>query len=282
MDQELVDLLKRFIESNSIVPDLQFDPNIQPKLPVDPYSEDYNEKKRTAHYLLLVASIDEGNVVGAADNARKLMVRLYDHFGDEVFEITDGSVLRKVFHDISSAIPLGRLREMIPEILASVNRFVREKASGDIIGYSRRFERPIEFVDVLARSIERMGRSKNSVRKKAWMYMRWMVRGYPDLRIFDHFSPRGLFVPLDKNVAKVAACLGLIPSSKISNLGWKDVLRVTEFARKLYPDDPAKVDYPFFLLGRKMGKLPLSAQTLKRVLEISGVSSRKTGISGEN
>ncbi len=105
--------------------------------------------------------------------------------------------------------------------------------------------------------------------------MRWMVRDYPDLRIFDHFSPKDLFVPLDGNVAKVAACLGLIPSNKISptgkisNLDWKDVLRVTEFARSLYPDDPAKVDYPFFLLGRKIENLPLSAQTLKRVLEIT-------------
>ncbi|WP_456330624.1 hypothetical protein [Archaeoglobus sp.] len=107
MDRELIEMLKRFIEDNSRIPDLQFDPNMQPKLPVDPYSDDYEEKKRTAHYLLLVASIDERYVVGVADNARKLMVRLCNHFGDEMFEITDDAAIRKVFYRVSSDIPLG-------------------------------------------------------------------------------------------------------------------------------------------------------------------------------
>ncbi|RLI80300.1 hypothetical protein DRP04_08345 [Archaeoglobales archaeon] len=123
------------MRGTSNVLDLQFDPNLKPKLPIDPYSL------------------------------------------------------------------LSRLREKIPEILASVNRFVSEVAGGDLIGCSKRFGRPMDFVNVSAPSIVRMGKDKNSARKKAWMYMRWMVRDYPDLRIFDHFSPRDLFVPLDKNVA---------------------------------------------------------------------------------
>mgnify|MGYP000194444014 CR=1 FL=1 len=267
MDHELVEMLKSFIEKNSGVPDLQFDPALEPKLPIDPYSRDYKERKRTAHYLLLVASIDEGNVVGVADNARKLIVRLYDHFGEDLFEITDKSAIGEVFHRVSSDLPLSRLREKIPEILASVNRFVSEVAGGNLVRYSKRFGRPMDFVNIMAPSITRMGKNETSVRKKAWMYMRWMVRDYPDLKIFDHFSPKDLFVPLDKNVARVAICLGVL--SSLENLGWKDVVRITEFARTLYPDDPAKVDYPFFLLGREIAKrkLPLTMQALKNLLK---------------
>lgn len=36
-----------------MVPDLQFNPDIHPKLPINPYSKDHREKRRTAHYLYL-------------------------------------------------------------------------------------------------------------------------------------------------------------------------------------------------------------------------------------
>ncbi len=267
MEYELVEMLRNFIEEKSKEPDLQFDPNREPKLPVDPYSKNYEKRKRTSHYLLLVASIDEGNVIRKADNARKLIVSLYEHFDEELFEITNENVFRKILDDFSIGIPLGRLKRMIPEILASVNRFVIEKANGNLIKYSREFQRPYDFVEQIGSHIIRMGKDRNSARKKAWMYMRWMVRDYPDLKAFDHFSPKDLFVPLDKNVARVAICLGIIPSLK--NLNWKDVVRVTEFARMLYPNDPAKVDYPFFLLGRKLylQKLPLNEKSLKSIMK---------------
>lgn len=266
MDHELIEMLKNFIEKNSRKIDLQFDPSHESKLPIDPYSKSYQEKKRTAHYLLLVASIDEGNVVGKADNARKLIVNLYKHFDEKLFEITDESLLDKVLDNIS--LPLSRLKRKIPEILVSVNRFVDKKANGDLIKYSKEFHTPSDFVSQLGKNIVRMGKNKSSTRKKAWMYMRWMVRDYPDLRIFDHFSPKELFIPLDKNVARVAICCGEICCKKALN--WRDVVKVTKFARRLYPNDPAKIDYPFFLLGKKLleknkGK-PLNKQTLKNLL----------------
>jgi len=33
---------------------------------------------------------------------------------------------------------------------------------------------------------------------------------------------------------------------------WDDTVEVTNLARDLYPNDPARVDYPFFLLGRRL------------------------------
>lgn len=250
MDQELLMLLKKFIEQNSSRPDLQFDPNIKPRLPINPYSKNYDEKRRVAHYFLLVASIDEGRLVGRADNARKLMVRLYNSLGEKLFTIIDVAKIEEKFNYARIGLKLGMQYKLIPEILASVNEFVENMAGGDLIRFARAFHKPYDFVDVLGRYINRMGKTRSSARKKAWMYMRWMVRSYPDLRIFDNFSPKDLYVPLDRNVARVAAFLGIL--SLTENLGWTEVEKVTSFARKLYPDDPAKIDYPFFLLGRML------------------------------
>jgi hypothetical protein len=79
-----------------------------------------------------------------------------------------------------------------------------------------------------------------------------MVRNRPDLRLFDHFHPKDLFVPVDRNIARVAACFGRIPEDRLNSLTWKDTLDVTDLARSLFPEDPVKVDYPFFLLGRRL------------------------------
>jgi hypothetical protein len=84
------------------------------------------------------------------------------------------------------------------------------------------------------------------------MYLRWMVRGRPDLRLFNHLHTKDLFVPVDTNVARVAACLGRIPETHLNSLTWDDTVEVTNLARDLYPNDPARVDYPFFLLGRRL------------------------------
>lgn len=246
MDRELIEFLKKFVEINSYTPDLQFDPSIDPIIPIYPYSHDLRKRRKTAHYLLLVASIDEGNVVGRSENARELLVRLYQHFDEDLFKITDMCIFKDVLDNITAGLPLGKLEEMIPEILASVNMFVMKKAVGDLINYSRMFQKPYNFVEVIGNNIPRMGKGKNYARKKSWMYMRWMVRGYPDLRIFDHFSPKDLFVPLDKNVARVALSLRVIKS--LNNLSWREVISITKFAKTLFPEDPAKVDYPFFSL----------------------------------
>ncbi|HIP90321.1 MAG TPA: DUF2400 family protein [Candidatus Nanopusillus sp.] len=258
LDRKLIELLKKFVEIHSHTPDLQFDPYIDPVIPIYPYSQDPRERRRTAHYLLLVASIDEGKIVGKSENARKLLVRLYQYFGEYLFKITDESVFKNVLDIITTNISLGEDWKEIPKILAGVNRFVMGRAGGDLINYSRMFQKPYNFVEEIGNNIPRMGKNNKLVRKKAWMYMRWMVRDYPDLRIFDHFSPEDLFVPLDRNVAKVAVCLGVLNKNKLNNskysknksknsLTWEDVVEVTEFARTLYPEDPAKVDYPFFL-----------------------------------
>jgi len=174
---------------------------------------------------------------------------------------------------------LGPSRDMISSIFTSVNKFVRHDAEGDIIKYSRVFGKPKDFVEEIARNIERMD---GPFRDKVWIYMRWMVRPKPDLRIFDHFSPENLNVPLTGNMARVAACLGLIDSVEPSlwedeNKAVKARERITCFAKQLFPRDPAKVDYPFFLLGRWLKGRDLNINTLKEALRFFAHLQKVTG-----
>ena len=69
---------KDFVERAKAIPDLQWDPRRKPKLLFDPYSED---RDFVAHYFLIVASIDEGSVVGPAINAKLVVHELYKELG---------------------------------------------------------------------------------------------------------------------------------------------------------------------------------------------------------
>jgi hypothetical protein len=163
---------------------------------------------------------------------------------------------------------------VIPEILTCVNKFVRDKAEKNLIKYSQRFSKPKDLVENLAQNIEKMNEPRKD---KAWVYMRWMVRPEPDLEIFNHFSPEDLNVPLTGENANVAASLGLINS--VAPSLWKDKhrARITDFAKQLFPKDPAKVDYPFFLLGRWLKQKNLNKNTLKEALQFFDHMHKVTG-----
>ena len=125
--------LKDFIEKCSQIPDLQFDPKIDPPLPIDPYSRNLKDKPKIAHYFLIVASIDEGNLVGSAENVRVLVVRLYEFLKDNLFSITSKNFLEKIFADCVQDLSLSRLKDRIPEIIVSVNQFVIDKTEKIIL-----------------------------------------------------------------------------------------------------------------------------------------------------
>jgi hypothetical protein len=276
---ELVSLLVKFVNMNSDVVDIQWDRRMSPRLLLNPYSEDYEEKKLVAHYLLLGSSILEDELVGFSENARMLLIHLHKAWGNRLFEITKPHLFEEKIRLGRFYGTLGHRSEVIPEILTSVNTFVKTKAEKNLIEYSKKFSKPEDFVEDLAQNIERMNASHKD---NAGVYMRWMVRPHPDLAIFEHFSPEDLYVPLTENNANVAASLGLINS--VAPYLWKsdNVVgarrRITYFARRLFPKDPAKVDYPFFLLGRWLKKKPLNKSTLKEALQffehIQGVTGQ--------
>jgi len=273
--EEIIPLLKEFVKRNSCVKDLQFDPNIPPKLQFDPYSQSYEEKRKIAHYFLLVASIDEGNIIGRAENARRLLVCLHRKFGDNLFRIDEPEHFQKEIVDCGFYTDFGPLKYQIPRVLTSVNKFVANVSGNDLIEYARNLNNLKKTVVSIGKYVKRMG---GPIQKKAWIYMRWMVRPYPDLRIFDSFSPRDLYIPLTTDILRVGVCLGLIESTE-GPLLWEHVEKVTSFAKTIFPEDPVKVDFPFFLVGRWLRGKKLNIQTLKSTLLLFDAFYQRTGYS---
>jgi hypothetical protein len=276
---EVLSSLSRFVDMNSDVVDVQWDGRMSPRLLVDPYSESYEERKIAAHYFLLASSVLEDRVVGFSENARRLLVYLHKKFGNRIFEILKPHLFEEEIVKCGFYGDLGRYRDVIPEVLTGVNRFVRNKAEKNLIEYSQRFSKPKNLAEDLAQNIEV---TYVPHKDEAWIYMRWMVRPKPDLELFSHFSPENLYVPLTRENANVAASLGLIKSAapymwKDKNAAMKARDRITEFARKLSPKDPAKVDYPFFLLGRWLKQKRLNRNTLKEALQFFDHMHEVTG-----
>jgi hypothetical protein len=265
---DLLSLLTEFVKNNATVADIQWDQRMTPRLLFDPYSKNYEERKISAHYFLLSASILEDELVGFSENARNILLLLHEKFGNRLFEIQKPHLFAEEIVKCRFYQYLGYNREAIPEILTDVNRFIKYNSEKDLIRYSQKFQKPKFFVENLSQNVDRL---KGQYKDKAWMYMRWMVRPEPDLEIFTHFLKEDLLVPLTKENASVATSLGLINST--ASYLWKDEYlamrtreKITDFAKRLFPEDPAKVDYPFFLLGRWLKQKNLIRNTLKEAL----------------
>jgi hypothetical protein len=125
---ELLSLLVKFVDMNSDVVDVQWDRRMSPRLLLNPYTENYEEKKKVAHYFLLASSILEDEVVGFPENARMLLIRLHKVFGDRLFEIIKPHLFEEVISICEFYGSLGPSREMIAQILTGVNQFVKNKA----------------------------------------------------------------------------------------------------------------------------------------------------------
>jgi len=88
--------------------------------------------------------------------------------------------------------------------------------------------------------------------KRYCMYFRWMVRvSEPDFGIWDFFDERNLWHPIDRHVAKILTRWGVL-SDNAPN--WFNVEKVTEYFRRVEPDDPLKFDYHLVTFGQKVCK----------------------------
>ena len=261
-------LLIDYVNRNSNVYNLEWDPRLSEKLLFDPFGKSYEEKKRIAHYFLLVASITETELIGRAENSRALTIHTHRLLGDDIFREDTMRNFQNVVQDSPYYEDLGPSKEKIPEILASINVFVNTIANGDLIQYARKFPKPKDMVEDIARNVDRMD---GRFIEKPWMYLQWMTRPFPDLGIFENYSPRDLYVPMTSYIRDVGCCLGICP--RHDDEWWNDLDNtaqaredITGFARQLFPEDPTKIDYPFYLLGRWIrGKQP-SLSLLKEYL----------------
>ncbi|MGA2524326.1 MAG: DUF2400 family protein [Candidatus Bathyarchaeia archaeon] len=276
---DVLSLLVDFINKNSDAADVQWDRRMSPRLLFNPYSQNYEERKIIAHYFLLIASILDDTVVGYPENARMLLSYLHEAFGNTLFEIKKGHIFDEEIVKCDFYSDLGPNKKAAGEILASVNLFVKINAERNLLKYAQRFRKPNEFINDITKNIKALNGPHID---KAWIYMRWMVRPTPDLQIYDHLLPEDLYVPLTKENANVAASLGIIETASPSL--WRDEptaavarQKITDFAKRLFPQDPAKVDYPFFLLGRWLRQKTLNRVTLKTALDFLERMQKITG-----
>jgi hypothetical protein len=276
---EVLSLLLEFINKNSNVVDVQWDRRMSPRLLFNPYSENYEERKVVAHYFLLASSILDDTVVGYPENARMLLVYLHEAFSNRLFEIQKPHLFEEEIVKSDFYHDLGPNKKAASEILASINVFVKTNAEKNLLKYAQRFSKPKDFIEDIAQNVTALS---GPHKDKAWIYMRWMVRPQPDLQIYDHLLPEDLYVPLTKENANVAASLGVINSASPSL--WRDEQtaaearqKLTDFAKRLFPQDPAKVDYPFFLLGRWLKQKTLNRYTLKTALDFLDRMQKITG-----
>ena len=216
--------------------------------------------KGRSRYLLLAAAID---ATTASTGIRPLLAELDRRVctaGHQrgLFDITlDHEQL--VLDTIAARQRRGELRGWqirahVPRILAEANEFVDGFAGGDFDAWARGLDSPHAIVEELATRIHYQGRNRSEAsRKKMWMLMRWLVRPAPDLRIWDHLDPADLMVPVDAHVARCAARLGVIDGGRAKDPLWREVEAITAYGRTLFPGDPAKIDYAFFMWSRSHG-----------------------------
>jgi hypothetical protein len=278
-NDEVTKMIVAFINKNSDVADVQWDRRMSPRLLFNPYSEKYEERKIVAHYFLLAASILDDTIVGYPENARMLLAYLHEAFGNDFFEIKKPHLFEEEIVKADFYRDLGPNKKAASENLAQVNLFVRLKAERNLLKYCQQFSKPADFIEDIAKNIPALS---GLHRDRAWTYMRWMVRSSPDLQIYDHLLPGDLYVPLTKENANVAASLGVITTANPTL--WRDEPtaaeargKLTGYAKKLFPSDPAKVDHPFFLLGRWMRRKTLNRYTLKTALDFLERMQKITG-----
>lgn len=282
---DLKDLIVRFVRIYSGVTDLALDHYLNPK----PWFMPLNSilaKREAAHYFLLAASLSDNRLTGNPRNIRILLYHLYSRLGGKLYTtkipVEFTGEIRKFEQDIKKLDQLGEAKDEIPEILSSVNRFIEQRAHGDLIEYttmlSQKGNKPKDFVEELMYKVKRMNKHHKA---KSWLYLRWMTRGPPDLGLFP-YNPKDLMVPLSTPKFRVYASLGLsdnenLPfqlNAKNKPESWwngtaefdDDANRLTSFARSLFPDDPAKVDFPFFILGTWLENSDLTPVSLERSL----------------
>ena len=84
--------------------------------------------------------------------------------------------------------------------------------------------------------------------KRLCLFLRWMIRrdGIVDLGVWRKFSPNYLLIPLDVHVNRVAREYRLLTRTSAD---MRAVEELTANCRKLYPHDPAIMDFALFGAG---------------------------------
>jgi hypothetical protein len=285
VSQDLRDLIVSFVRTYSNIADLELDLHLHPKPSFMPLNNDA-AKKEAAHYFLLAAALSDFQLTGNPRNIQLLLNYLSETFGHKLYKTINPLEFKpevdKFERKIENLDRLGKEKAEIPDVLCSVNKFVAQKAQGDLIDYTTKLNqkgrKPKDFAETLSYSVKRMNKQNKS---KSWLYLRWMVRGSPDLGLFK-FDPKDLMVSLTTPKFRVYVALGLsndenlpfkLNSKNKPDSWWEntaefdaDAEKLTQFARSLFPEDPTKIDFPFFILGTWLEYSDLTPISLERSL----------------
>ncbi|MBO5346444.1 MAG: TIGR02757 family protein [Paludibacteraceae bacterium] len=84
--------------------------------------------------------------------------------------------------------------------------------------------------------------------KRLCLFLRWMIRrdSIVDLGVWQQLDPADLLIPLDVHVNRVARQQGLLTRTSAD---MRAVQELTANCKKLYPDDPAIMDFALFGVG---------------------------------
>ena len=268
VSEELRGLIKQFVQTYCSVVDLELDETLAPNRWFMPLNS-YVSKKEASHYFLLSAALSDYKLTGNPRNIRMLLHHLHETLQQKLYTSKNPSdftyEVMKYEQDIRKLDQLGEAKEEIPDVLCSVNRFVEKEAHGDLVQYTTKLNqkglKPKDLVEDFSYNVKRMNKHHKS---KSWLYLRWLVRPSPDLAIFSYNS-KDLMVALTTPKLRVCAALGLAQNENLAfelnakkrpESWWKDTAEfdadtasLSNFAASLFPNDPAKVDFPFFILG---------------------------------
>jgi hypothetical protein len=260
--------IREFVQRFDHVQDVQFS--------TVPYPLDSHEG---VAYLLIVASINQDT---AAERVRDLVRGIHDRLGSRLFRwhTFPGEQQRRIVESYRSDAKRGtstypdttwKLWPILPTILSSATTFIEKAANhGGLIVRGRAQGDAVTAVERIATNVYYMGARPGGARKKAWMFMRWMVRLAPDIGVWNPpLKPADLRVPLDTNTGKAFLELTMLPSigTRMEEEGIvfsyngtliestaENVEAITSIARWFFPDDPARVDYALFCYGRRFNR----------------------------
>lgn len=162
------------------------------------------------------------------------------------FQWISGRSVRKGFTHrfvkIDDAISLFKVFHQVIEEYNSLGTFVK-----DVYENSLHLEEPMEnTIHSIVRLLSKYGGKPplvpiglSSSLKRLNLFMRWMVRPYPDLGLWTFIDKKHLLVSLDEGLCRI---LQRAFNLKL-NENWKSVLKATRFLRKINPEDPVKYDY---------------------------------------
>ncbi len=285
ISQDTKKLVEQFVRAYGSVVDLELDENLSPKRWFMPLNSPAARREAT-HYFLLAASLSDFRLTGNPRNIRLLLNHLHKTLEEGMYTSKNPAAfthpVARYEQDMERFDRLGKAKSEIPQVLARVNKFVQETANGDLIEYASQLNnkgrKPLDLVKELSFKVEGMTKHHKA---KGWLYLRWMTRPAPDLCLFP-FDPSDLMVPLTTPKLRVAAALGLtqnenlpfeLNAAKRPENWWKntaefdqDAENLTNFARQLFPEDPAKVDFPFFILGTWLENADLTPIFLEKSL----------------